>query len=160
MAETVPGGGQYRGIIFDMGGAGIPVRKTVTFTGATSLGAIGDVPLFTVTGTILVVSLIPICTTDLVENSAATLMSLGVTDIVALFIAATEPEDIDEDDVWDAVAPATTAVALPALLKDIIVVGAANDILATVAGDTVTGGVLQFNLRYIAISDGATVVAA
>lgn len=160
MAETVPGGGQYRGIIFDMGGAGIPIRKTVTFTGAANLGAVGDVPLFTVTGTILVVSLIPICTTDLVENGATAAMSLGVTDIVALFIAATEPEDIDEDDVWDAVAPATTAVALPAALKDIIVVGAANDILATVANDTITGGVLVFNLRYIAISDGATVVAA
>lgn len=160
MVETVPGGGQYRGIIFDMGGAGIPVRKTVTFTGAANLGAIGDVPLFTVTGDILVVSLIPICTADLVENSVSTLMSLGVTDIVALFIAATEPKDIDEDDVWDAVAPATTAVAIPALLKDIIVVGDANNILATITNDTITDGVLEFNLRYLAISDGATVVAA
>lgn len=159
MADTKQGG-MYRGLIQSMGGAGIPVRKTVTFTGAANLGAIGDVPLFTVTGDILVVSLVPVCTTNLVENSATALMSLGVTDSVALFIVATEPEDIDDDDIWTDIAPASTAVALPALLKDILVNGDANDILATITNDTITAGVMDFNLRWTPISADGLVVAA
>lgn len=134
--------------------------KSVTFTGASGVGATGDVPLFTVTGDILVVSLIPVCSTNLTENGATALMSLGVTDIVALFIANTEPEDIDADDVWTAVAPATTAVALPALLSNIIVNGDANDILATISNDTITAGVLNFYLSWRPLSSDGLVVPA
>lgn len=136
------------------------VQKTVTFDGASTTGAVGDVPLFTVTGDVWVVALIPICSTDLVENGATATMSLGVTTAVALFIAATEPEDIDEDDVWTAVAPAASSIALPAALKDIIVAGGADDILATIANDTVTGGVVTFTLFWRPISADGAVVAA
>lgn len=135
-------------------------RKTVTFTGASDKGAIGDVALYTVTGEILVVALIPKCTTDLVENGATATMSLGVTTEVALFIAATEPEDIDEDDIWTAVAPTKSSIALPAALKDIVVGGDADAILATVANDTITGGVLEFTLLWRAISADGAVAAA
>ncbi len=134
--------------------------KTVTFTGAAGVGAVGDVPLFTVTGDIMVVSFVPVCTTSLTENGATSLISLGVTDIVALFIANTEPEDIDDNDIWTAIAPVTTAEALPDALQNIIVNGDANDILATCVTDTTTAGVINFYLRWYALSGNASVVAA
>ncbi len=136
------------------------VRKTVTFLGTANVGAIGDVPLFTVTGEILIVALVPKCTTNLVENGATVTMSLGITTGVALFIAATEPEDIDADDIWTAVAPTLSGIALPAALKDVVVAGDVNDILATIANDTITGGVLEFTLLWRPLSADGAVVAA
>ncbi len=136
------------------------VRKTVTFTGASNLGAIGDVDLFTVTGEIMVVALIPKCTSNLVENGSSTLMSLGITTGVALFIAATEPEDINANYIWTAVAPTLSGIALPAALKDIVVAGDVNDILATIVGDTITGGVLECTLLWRPVSTDGAVVAA
>ena len=135
-------------------------RKTITFTGAAGLGAVGDVDLFTVTGEILVVAIIPFCTTNLVENGATTLISLGTTSIVAQFIAVSEPEDIDANEFWTAAAPVAGSLALPALLQDTLIPGAVDDILITVTTDTVTGGVLEVTLQWRPISADGAVVAA
>lgn len=134
--------------------------KTVTFDGNANTGAVGAVPLFTVTGDILVVSLVPICTTDLVENGATAEMSLGVTDIVALFISITEPEDFENNEIWVSNTSDVTAEALPAALQNIIVNGDANNILATITGDTITAGVLNFYLTWRPLSSNGLVVPA
>ena len=134
------------------------VLKSVTFTGAAHLGAVGDVPLFTVTGEVLITSIVPFCTDDLVENGATTVMSLGVTGQVALFIANSEPEDIDANEFWQAVAPSDVGgVALVAALQDILVTA---DILVTVVNDTVTGGTLVTNIYWRPLSSNGLVVPA
>jgi hypothetical protein len=134
------------------------VRKTITFTGAANLGAVGAAPLFTVTGEVMVAFIVPFCTTDLVENGATTTMALGVTGNTALFIAASEPEDIDANEFWQALAPADVGgVALLAALQDILV---SANILLTIANDTVTGGVLELTCYWWPLSDDGSVVAA
>ena len=134
------------------------VRKAITFTGATNLGAVGAAPLFTVTGEVMVAFIAPFCTTNLVENGATTVMSLGVTGNVALFIANSEPEDIDANEFWQAVAPSDVGgVALAAALQDILI---SANILLTVVNDTVTAGVLEVTAYWWPISDDGSIVAA
>ena len=131
-------------------------RSTVTFTGAANLGQAGtNTTIFTVTGQIHVVSLTPYCTTDLTEALATATLSLGTATQAALFIAATNSVDIDANEVWTALAPATRSLALPAALKDIEV----NDnFIAAAAVHNTNGGVIRFDLLYVPLSaDGLAV---
>ena len=141
-------------------GADQRALKIVTFDATAGTGAVGDVPLFTVTGDILVVSFVPVCTTIMAENGATTVISLGVTDVVALFIADTEPEDIDANEIWTAANPTQTGEVLPDSLQNVAVNGTANNILATVVNDTVTSGVINFYLRWQPLSSNGLVVPA
>ncbi len=134
--------------------------KEVTFDAGAGTGAIGDVPLFTVTGSILLVSLVPVCTTSLTETGVTVEMSLGITDSVSLFIAITEPEDINATNFWFDATPSATFETLPAGFQDIVINGTANDILATVTNDSVATGVLSFSLVYIPLTTGASAVTA
>ena len=134
------------------------VRKTVAFDGTSGNGATGTVGLFTITGEVMVAFLVPFCTEDLVEGGATATMSLGVTGNVALFIAASEPEDFEVGEFWVAVAPADVGgVALAAALQDILV---SADILLTIANDSVDDGTLEVTCYWWPLSDDGSVVAA
>jgi hypothetical protein len=126
--------------------------KTVTFTGAANLGAVGTVPLFTVTGQILVVTLVPFCTT-LLAGATATL-ALGVTGNTGLFVGATTATDIDADEFWVDTAPDANGIALPAALKDIVIT---DNIIGTVAVAAVSSGVMDFYLHYVPLSSNGSV---
>ena len=130
--------------------------KTLTFTGAANLGANGTTAtLFTVTGEILVVALVPFCTTLLTESGATATIALGVTSSAALFIAATNSVELDANEFWVDTAPDANGIALPAALKDIAIT---DNIIVTSAGGTNTnGGVVRFSLYWMPLSDNATV---
>lgn len=132
--------------------------KTLTFDGLAGTGAVGNVPLFTVTGNVQVVAVVPTCTTDLVSAGGGTL-ALGVTSNTALFIAATTATDIDAGEKWVDTAPDANGVALPAALKD-IVISDNDEIVGTVATGDITGGVLEFVVEWIPLSSAASVAAA
>ena len=128
-------------------------RKTITFDGTANTGAVGAVPIFTVTGEVIVDKVIPYCTTLLTEGGATATLALGVTGSVALFIAATNGVNIDANEFWVDTAPDSNGVALPAALQNIIIT---DNIIGTVAVDTVDTGVIEFTVYYRAIStDGA-----
>lgn len=132
------------------------VRKTITYTGATNFGeAASNVTIFTVTGKIHVVSLVPYCTVNLGESGATATITLGTTATTALFIAATNSVDIDADDVWTATGPTTRSLAIPAALKDIAV---NNDIVNACATTNTNSGAVQYTLVYYPLSAGATAV--
>lgn len=97
--------------------------KTVTFTGATGLGEVGSVPLFTVTGEVIVERIVPFCSTSLtVTGGVGTAsMQLGVTGATNLFVATTDPTAIDAGEFWVDATPDARGVALPAALKDIVI---------------------------------------
>lgn len=129
--------------------------KTVTYT-AGGDGAIGALTLFTVTGQIKIVSLIPFCITSLTETGATVTTLLGVVGDTNLFLDTTEPEDIDAGMFWHATATATAAgIAIPASLKDIVI---SANIIQTIANDTISGGVMDFYLSWIPLSSDAAVV--
>lgn len=137
------------------------VRKTATFTGAAGLGAAGDFDLFTVTGEIYVVRITAFCSTLLVENAGTVTMSLGTTTDVDQFIASTEPEDIDANEFWTAIASGVAGpVVPPTIMTDTLIAGATDDILLTIVTENINSGVLEFALQWEPISTDATVVAA
>lgn len=133
-------------------GPGVTVqtaRKTVTFTGAANLGAVGAVPIFTVTGDVLVVRLVPVCTVDLTEALATATLALGVTNSTALFVAATTATAIDAGEFWVNTTSQADGFALPAALKDILVT---QNIIGTVATQAVNGGAIRFDCHWIPLS--------
>jgi hypothetical protein len=134
----------------------VQVRKTLTLDGAAGTGAQGAVPLFTVTGRVEVLTLVPYCSTNGAGASAT--IALGVTGSTSLFLGTTTVTDIDAGKFWLDTSPAEVGgFAIPAALKNIAILA---NIIATVATADATGGVIEFNLWYRPLSDGAMVVAA
>lgn len=132
--------------------------KTITFTGAAGLGAVGNVPLFTVTGRVLVALLSAYCSADLTEAVATATLALGVTNATALFIAATAALSIDNGFIWiDATPAEANGVAVPAGLKDIEIT---QNIVGTVATQAVNGGTLELVVWWLPLSANAAVVSA
>ena len=131
------------------------VRKTITFTGAANLGAIGAVPLFTVTGEVMVAFLVPYCTV-LLAGATATL-SLGVTGGVADFVAVTTATEIDADEFWTSTTPAANSIALPAALKEILIT---DDIIGDVLTAAITAGAIELTCYWWPLSTDGKVEAA
>ena len=132
----------------------ILTSKTITFTGAANLGAIGAVPLFTVTGEVLVEKLVPFCTVDVVGAGP---ISLGVTGSTALFLANTVGTAIDANTFWTATTPVANGVALPAAFKDIVIT---DNIIGQVSVADLTGGAVRLDLYWRPLSSDSAVVAA
>lgn len=134
-------------------------RKTVTFDDGVGTGDIGAVPIFTVTGEILVEKLVPYCITTVTEEGTpgGATLSLGVTGGVDDFIAATTALSIDADMFWVDNAPDPNSVALPAALQNILTT---DNIIGTVATDELNAGAIEFTLYWRKISSDGAVVAS
>lgn len=130
-------------------------RTSVTFDGTAGLGEAGTaVPVFTVTGEVVIEELIPYCTTLLTEALATATVSLGVTGSVALFIAATNSVDIDANEFWVDTAPDANGIAIPAALQNIAIT---DNIIVTPATQNTNAGVLEFTCRWHPISTDGNV---
>lgn len=128
---------------------------TVTFTGASGLGAVGAVPIFTVTGEVLVERLVAFCTVNLTEALATATLALGVTGSTTLFVAATSATTIDANEFWVDGTPIANGVAVPAALKDIAIT---DNIIGTVATQAVNGGAIRFDIWWRPLSGDGNVV--
>lgn len=138
----------------EIGGVvGVPIlraRKTLTFTGAANLGqAASNATVFTTTGEVLIVTLVPFCTTLLGEAAGGATVSLGVTGNTTLFIAVTNTVDIDANEFWVDGTPDANGVAVPAALKDIAIT---DDILVANATQDTDSGVLRFDCLWVPLS--------
>lgn len=133
------------------------LRKTVAFTGAAGLGAVGTVALFTVTGAVTA-HLLAICTESLATGAGATI-SVGTPAAVAGMIGVTIGIDIDIGEIWYAGAPATVLDTLGNSLLE-YVIGNGADIQANVLVNPITDGTIVFNLWWMPLIDGASVVVA
>lgn len=136
-------------------------RKTITFDGTAALGqAATAVPLFTVTGEVLLVYLTAFCTTSLTEAGATAQISLGVVGDVDLFVSAGQPIDIDQNEYWTTANPsAAGGIALPAGMKDILLINGA-DIIADPTTDDTTAGVIELMALWLPVSADGSVVPA
>ena len=124
--------------------------KTVTFTGAANLGAVGAVPYFTVTDEVLVERIVPFCTVSLGEAAINSTIALGVTGSTSLFIAATDAvATIAANLFWVDTAPDANGVAVPAALKDIAIT---DNIIATVAVQNVNAGAIRIDVYWRPLS--------
>ena len=136
----------------------VPASKTVTFTGASTLGLAGtNTTWFTVTGTVLIVYLVPVCTVDLGEAAPTATITLGVTDNTAFFNAATNSVDIDAGDLWfDATPTEVNALAVPAGFKEVAIID--DDIVSACATQNTNAGAIRLDCYWLPLSPGATLV--
>ncbi len=132
-------------------------QKELAFTGAASLGAVGNVPLFTVTGEVLIAILVPFCTENLAEAAPTATLALGVTGSTSLLIAATNAVDIDANEFWVDTAPDPFGIVVPAALKDIAIT---DNIVGTVGAQNITDGTIRFDLYWAPLSTNGLVVPA
>ena len=131
---------------------GIQTSHTVTFT-ATGDGAVGSIPLFTVTGDVLA-QVFAVCSTLLDSDGAAT-VEVGITGNTAAIIAQTTATTIDAGEIWYDNTPVTVG-AEPGY--KILTNG--TDILQKIATETVKAGVLTYYCNWVPLSDGADVTPA
>lgn len=124
-------------------------HKTITFTGAANLGAVGTVPVGTVVGSVLLMYGGVRCTTNLTSAGGGTL-SLGTAGNVDGVIELTTATDIDANDIWQ---DATPEVKVSPAIVNLVV---ADSLILTVATGDVTAGVLEFDFYYLPLSaDGS-----
>ena len=131
--------------------------KVVTFAAGVGTGAVGVVPLFTVTGAVAF-NLTAICTVILATEAGATI-SVGTPGAVAGIIGVTTGVDIDAGDIWFAAAPATVLDTMANALLE-FVIGDGADIQADVLVDDINTGVIEFRCFWTPLTVGASVVAA
>lgn len=130
-------------------------RKTVTFTAAGD-GAVGTVTLFTVTGTVRV-RVLGVCTTSTTIQAGATI-KVGISTSLAVFIAQTAADATVAGEIWHDNSP-DAEIELDTVASWYYVADG-NDIILTVATDTVDSGVIEFYCEYQTISGDGDVVAA
>lgn len=130
--------------------------KSITFDDGAGTGDIGAVPIFTVTGEVLIEQIVPFCTTTITEEGTpgGATISLGVTGATTLFIGATTALDIDANEFWVDTSPDANGVALPAALQNIVIT---DNIIGTIATDELDGGVIRFDVIWRPLSDNGLV---
>ena len=133
-------------------------RITITLDGTAGLGeAATVVPLFTVTGQVFVHIITAFCQTGLGEAAPTATVSLGTTNNVAAFTAATDSVDIDTKEWWVAAAPSTLGSIDPLTTQQgMLVEGTDNIILNPLTQDT-NAGVIDFTVLWEPISSGGTI---
>ena len=137
-------------------------QKSLTFTGAAGLGAIGTFALFTVTGEVLIVALVPFCTVDVGVDAGTFVasMQLGVTGATNLLIATTPAADIDANEFWVDSTPDANGVAVPAGLKDIAITADITGEVTSTGTQKVNAGTIRFDLYWLPLSSDGLVVPA
>ena len=135
-------------------GAGLWTKaqsKTIAFTGATGLGEIGTVLVWTITGRVLIRFLTCFCSETLV--GAATLEFGTATDTVEFIAQIANATSLVANDWWEGTASPASSSQVAASGETVQV--SANPIL-TVGGANITDGTLIFECWYLPItSNGA-----
>lgn len=128
---------------------GLKATKTITFAAGTT-GAVGATTLFTVTGTVGM-NVFGFCTADLTGSGT---IEVGVAGSTAALCNQQSATSIDNHEVWyDAVLAVGGAVAGHEHIIN-------QDVIQTIATDTVTGGTLIYYCYWFPISADGNVTAA
>ncbi len=128
-------------------------RKTIAFTGAAGLGDVGTVPLFIITGLVLL-----IFTGRCTENLAGPLatVEIGIAGSTNFVLSTTTATDIDNG----AIITASAAISPPIYSGvDYLTVNDA-DIIATVGTAPITDGTLEIVALWKPLSSDGNVTAA
>lgn len=128
---------------------GLQEEKSIVFVAGTT-GAIGTTTLFSVTGTVAV-NVYGLCTADLAGTGT---IAIGVAGSTAALCDQQTATSIDNHEVWhDAVLAVGGAVAGHWHIIN-------QDIIQTVASNTVTGGTIIYYCNWVPVSsDGNLIVA-
>lgn len=126
--------------------------KSVTYTGAAGLGAVGTTTRFTVSG-VVKFRLFAVCGTNLAGATAT--IAAGVTGNTTGIIGATTATNILAGHLWFSTSPGYVT-AISGVAENIT----SANITETIATAAVSGGQLTYYCLWTPVSDGATVTAA
>lgn len=131
--------------------------KTVTFTGASTLGLSGtSTTWFTVAGGLVLIEDIAGRVTTSLTVSAGATITLGVAGSTSLFIGATAGSALlTSAEIWASTTPTAAGIALPATDKAIVIDA---NIVSAVAVNNITAGVIELNVSWHPLTPGATLV--
>lgn len=128
---------------------GLQASKSITYV-AGATGAVGATTLFTVTGTVAL-NVFAVCSTDLAGTGT---IEVGVPGSTACLANQQVATSIDNHMVWhDAVLSIGGQVTGHEHVVD-------QNIIQTIATNTVSGGILTFYCLWTPLSEGASVVAS
>jgi len=128
---------------------GFQNNKTITYAAATT-GAVGATTLFTVTGTVAV-NVYGFCTTDLTGSGT---LEVGVSGSTACLCDQQSATAIDNHEVWhDAVLAVGGQVAGHWHIIN-------QDVIQTIASNTVTAGTLTYYCNWVPVSSDGQVTTA
>lgn len=128
---------------------GLQEQKTITFAAGTT-GAIGTTTLFSITGTVAV-NVFGFCTSNLAGTGT---IEVGVVGSTAALCDQQTATSIDDHEVWhDAVLAIAGQVAGHYHIIN-------QDIIQTIATDTVTGGAITYYCQWVPISSDGEVITA
>lgn len=133
--------------------------KSITYTAGGTGANAAATAIFTVTGEVIVVCLVPYCSTSLEESAGTPSLALGVVGNTAIFLGATTATAIDSGKFWLDTTPAEVgAVAIPAALKDIAVTA---NIQCLVGGtNNISAGVIRYDVYWRPLSSDGLIVPA
>lgn len=132
--------------------------KTITYANPGTGAAATTTTIFTVTNEILVMQIVPFCTTDLTETAGTPTLALGVVGGATIFIAATTATAIDAQEFWVDTAPDAGGVRVPSQLELIAITG---NITCVVGGtNNIDAGVIRYDLYWRPLSSDGNAVAA
>lgn len=135
-----------------------PATKTVTFVASTTglQGAVTDV--FTVTGEVIVIYLVPFCATSLDQSAGTPKLMLGTPTDPDLFVNSTTATLIDAGNFWTWANPSFPMFALPDRLKETIL---SEKIVCEVDGsNNISAGVIRFDAYWLPMSPDGYLAAA
>lgn len=130
-------------------GLGLILKKSITFSALTT-GAIGTYTLFTVSGNVSV-NVFGLCVTDLTGSGT---LEIGVADSTAVMCNQQSATAIDANEVWH---DASLAVAANVASHERII---DQNIILTIASNTVTGGVVDIYCTWFPLDSNSTVIVA
>ena len=134
--------------------------KTIAFTGAAGLGAVGDITVWTITGRVLVCWLTAFCTENFVSAGGGT-VSLGTATRVTKFIASATATTLNINEWWVDGTPITEAVNVinqttngsdPSQMN----VNISSDVIIDVLTANVTDGTLVFDCWYLPVTSNGS----
>ena len=135
------------------------ITKSITYAAGTTGANAAATAIFTVTGEILIVRLVPFCATSLEQSAGTPTLELGVVGNTDILLGATTAAAIDSGKFWLDTTPAEVgAFAVPAALKDIAVTA---DVQCLVGGtNNISAGVIRYDLFWLPLSSDGLVVPA
>ena len=127
------------------------LSKTITYVTGTT-GATGATTLATVTG-VVAVSVFGVCATSL---TAASTIEVGTALSTAGLIAQTTASDIIASEIWHDASPDASVELTSVVIQSIVT----QNVIQTIGGTAVTGGVMTYYILWSPISSDGNVVIA
>lgn len=133
--------------------------KSITYAAGGTGANAAATAIFTVTGEVLLVRLVPYCSTSLDQSAGTPTLELGVVGNTAILLGATTATAIDNGKFWLDTTPAEVgAMAVPAALKDIAITA---NIQCLVGGtNNISAGVIRYDILWRPLSSNGLVVPA